>query len=330
MGCRPGRHSSSKFRIFPGKFYKTKNKFSDISLFNRGFQKEEAEFNKFSTTTKTYNYGHRHEMITVRLSTDGSTLQIEKNDEESCLSTPVCSSRSEIVVSFDNDSLDSYSSNCKSEPLLSKNKHGHQKQGWSDPDINQSNDLSTDDECEWYTADSKHSSATTTATVHVREDNSPPIDKIRQDGEDNAPCQNKNVREGAESSCRNRNVKERADNSSCKHKITTDSKWKRSKVADAKFTDVTLTPNLSKLSAEYITHLSEQILVSASTHLALQTNGLNKYSKTCPETPKKKRKSGKQFLKIPARSKKYLARFSESGDISFFSKDELTNIKTKI
>jgi hypothetical protein len=73
MGCRPGRHSTSKFRIFPKKFYKTKNRFSDISLLNKGFQKEETEFNKFSTTTKTYNHGNHHEMITLRLSTDGCT-----------------------------------------------------------------------------------------------------------------------------------------------------------------------------------------------------------------------------------------------------------------
>lgn len=304
MGCRPGRHSSSKFRIFPGKFYKNKNKFSDISLLNKGFQKEEAEFNIFSTTTKTYNYGHRQEMITVRLSTDGSTLQIEKNDEDSCLSASVCSSRDEILEeSFENDidSLDSYSSKCKSEPLLIKKKSGHRKQVWSDLDINQINggDLSTDDECEWFTAEigSKYSSATTTATIHKE-------DKMQDEiFVESSPCINKSAVEN---------------------------RWKNNKVADTKFKDLTLTPNLSKLSAEYITHLSEQILVNASTQLALQTNGLKDYHKPVPNTPKKKKKVGKQFLKIPGRSKKYFARFSESGDISFFSKDELTNINTKI
>lgn len=278
MGCRPGRHSQSKFRIFPRKFYKSKKTFSDISLLNKGFQKEEMEFNKFSTTSKIYNHGHHHEMITLRLSTDGSMLQIEKNDADSSSN---CTSKNDIIdESFEQEteSLDSYSSKCKSEPLLShKKKTRHRKHVWSDYDITQHScaGQSSDDECEWFTAevyDDSEDSSTATATIH-------------HDG----------------------------------------GQRKHSSMPEEKFNDVTLTPNLSKLSAEYITHLSEQILATASNQFALQNNGLSKYKKlTPPGSPKKIRKLANQRLQIPT-TRKFFARFSASGDISFLSSDDLSN-----
>jgi hypothetical protein len=279
MGCRPGRHSTSKFRIFPKKFYKTKNRFSDISLLNKGFQKEETEFNKFSTTTKTYNHGNHHEMITLRLSTDGSTLQIEKNEDDESISD---GSNNDIFDDsiIDNDSLDSYSSKCKSEPLLShKKKTRHRKAVWSDYDINHHNHTapSTDDECDWFTAeiydDSENSSSGTLPVYH------------------------KGI------------IK-------CKS------------ISENKFNDVKLTPNMSKLSAEYITHLSEQILANASTQLglSLKNNGLKKRQKQSFELPTRMTgpmETQNKRLQVPT-TRKFLARFSESGDISFFSSDELS------
>ncbi|XP_067683276.1 uncharacterized protein [Haliotis asinina] len=99
MGCRPSKHASSKIRAaeamgggFGGHF--GSGKFSR-RVRPGGFPTQvknstslaacqpSTEFSDFSTTTATYNSpGYKTSKITVRLSSDGSTLEIEKCEIE--------------------------------------------------------------------------------------------------------------------------------------------------------------------------------------------------------------------------------------------------------
>ena len=88
MGCRPSRHSSG--RVGDSSWRYNKDGFQDGSKKKKtgkggsSSQKKPTEFCAFSSTTKTYQRTMKDiaqcSKITVRLSTDGSVLEIEKYD----------------------------------------------------------------------------------------------------------------------------------------------------------------------------------------------------------------------------------------------------------